>query len=826
MKRITIFLMLSVAVCSICYSQKLFIYNEYSEKNYLHEIDSLVIVKYRKNVTESDKLRISRLVNPNHSIKNYQIDREIILIDKKTHPDFENLKKDKSTIYISKSLMNDDGTLQIPTDKVLVKMKPQYNLDEILKNLHVEYEQYRRLGNDDYSYLITLDNGGSIEVANKLYESGYFVYAQPSFTRLQGLLNEFYNSQWGLNNTGQNGGTSGIDIKANQAWNITTGSNNIKVAVVDQGVDLNHPDLSANLLLGYDATDGVLGGVNGACLSYDAHGTACAGIIAAIDNTIGTKGVAPYCRIIPVRVTYSEYSSYYQQYIEIWDDDWKVDAINYAWDNAGADIISCSWKSSTVAALTNEINAAITQGRNGKGCVVVFASGNNSASSVSYPASLSNVIAVGANTRNGQWASFSNYGTALDVVAPGVDIYTTDIQGSAGYNTSNGTAGNYSATFGGTSAACPHVAGIAALILSVYPNLTQAQVRQAIESTCTKLSGYSFSTNSSHPNGTWNNQVGHGLVNAHAAVNSVLPTISGADYLCPNSNGTYTISNKPSDATVTWTYNNISLNSANNTTSSSAVFHYGNPGSTAYLHAEGTIYPPIDYYNAWIQATLNLSNGTSFTLPRKYIKEKGLVRGVYQQYPAEERTFGTSNLYSTPDYRNISIALFSDPSITYSWTIENYTKKVTSNNPDLSVSDNGRYVNFSHSYDNSYRLTVSTVYCGASHSSIHTFTPVVSGGSGSGGGGGCMFSYRPGDGTLEVSFETAVLQQTYSTAAISKTKLSYAVQLYNITGSLVKEGRTSGETVIWDLSSLPDGVYILSVKDGNNEIYNKKFLKN
>ena len=103
--------------------------------------------------------------------------------------------------------------------------------------------------------------------------------------------------------------------------------------------------------------------------------------------------------------------------------------------------------------MTSEINAATTKGRNGKGCVVVVSSGNNNATSVGYPASLSNVIAVGANTNNGQRASYSNYGLNLDVVATGVAIYTTDIQGSAGYNTASGTACDYNASFGGTSAA-------------------------------------------------------------------------------------------------------------------------------------------------------------------------------------------------------------------------------------------------------------------------------------------------------------------------------------------------------------------------------------
>ena len=140
--------------------------------------------------------------------------------------------------------------------------------------------------------------------------------------------------------------------------------------------------------------------------------------------------------------------------------------------------------------------------------VVVFAAGNYNIPTVDYPASCSpDILVVGSIDSANKRSSFSSYGTCVDVVAPGTDIWST---------LPNNQTGNMS----GTSMAAPHVAGLAALLISVNPNLTGKEVVDIIERTAQKVGGYSYSTTSNRPNGTWNNEMGYGLCNAFAAVST------------------------------------------------------------------------------------------------------------------------------------------------------------------------------------------------------------------------------------------------------------------------------------------------------------------
>ena len=293
-----------------------------------------------------------------------------------------------------------------------------------------------------------------------------------------------------------------------------------------------HPDLQANILPGYDASGNNSNG--DPVWSSDNHGTPCAGIIGAVkDNGIGISGIAPSCKIIPIHTSNITGGL---------PSDYATNSIDWAWRN-GADVISNSWRVPPYTPLTTAINNAVSNGRGGKGCVVVFASGNDN-SSVNYPASLSNVIAVGAMSPCGERKSpgscdnenwGSNYGNELDIMAPGVLVPTTDRTGSNGYNpnipihtrnvpasktpkrTTDYTDRDYTVWFNGTSSAAPHLAGVAALILSINPTLTQNEVRNILEQTAQKIRTdlYTYSSTSGRPNGIWNSQMGYGLVDAY-----------------------------------------------------------------------------------------------------------------------------------------------------------------------------------------------------------------------------------------------------------------------------------------------------------------------
>lgn len=186
-----------------------------------------------------------------------------------------------------------DGTKQIAKGEANIKLKPNVNIQDVIKDLDFGFEPNSLIEN---LYLISsksLSTYDLFKTIDKLQADNRIEYIEPNFIRLLAphTNDPLYSSQWSVNNQGYYGGVIDADMDVEEAWSYTTG-NDIKVAIIDEGVDLNHPDLMANLLLGYDATGGNSnGGPN--ITTDDSHGTACAGIVAAVgNNNLGVAGIA------------------------------------------------------------------------------------------------------------------------------------------------------------------------------------------------------------------------------------------------------------------------------------------------------------------------------------------------------------------------------------------------------------------------------------------------------------------------------------------------------------------------------------------------------
>jgi subtilisin family serine protease len=286
----------------------------------------------------------------------------------------------------------------------------------------------------------------------------------------------YWSNQWGMR-----------IIQADMAWDIHKGSTSVIVAIVDTGIDYTHNDLSSHYLsLGYDW-------VNSDNDPKDDHwhGTHCAGIAAAImDNGVGVVGVAQVS-IMAEKVLNAGGSGTWEAVAQ---------GITHAAD-AGADVISLSLGGTGYSSV---VESACTYAWN-KGCIIVAAAGNNNSPTLFYPAAYSTVISVAATNINDGKASYSNYGDWIELSAPGGDGSTSEWIFSTYPN--NGYAWAQ-----GTSMACPHVSGLAALVWSYDPNLTNQQLRDHLHNTADDL-------------GTpgKDQYFGYGRINAYRALNELGP---------------------------------------------------------------------------------------------------------------------------------------------------------------------------------------------------------------------------------------------------------------------------------------------------------------
>ncbi len=365
---------------------------------------------------------------------------------------------------------------QVPGE-ILVKFRPAartVDRESARSQARVQSRQQFRTGAEHW----ILEPGESTEEAlARLRSDPNVLYAEPNYlvAAFRTPNDPRYGEQYGLRNVGQSGGTAGADIRAESAWDVTTGSPSVVVAVIDTGCDYTHPDLAANIWSnpGEIAGNGVDDDGNGFIddvrgwdfVNHDndpmddaGHGTHVSGTIGAVsDNGLGVAGVAWQVRLMPLKFLGAGGSGTTAD---------AIAAIEYA-TLMHADIMSNSWGGGGFSqALLEAIQAA-----DAADILFVAAAGNNASNTDAftvYPAGydVPNILSVAATDRNDQLAGFSNFGVAtVDLGAPGVDVLSTMRGASYGL-------------LSGTSMATPHVSGVAALVRALAPGIDVPHLRQ------------------------------------------------------------------------------------------------------------------------------------------------------------------------------------------------------------------------------------------------------------------------------------------------------------------------------------------------------------
>ena len=326
-------------------------------------------------------------------------------------------------------------------------------------------------------------------------------------------------------------------IGAPQGWDLSHGSASVVIAIVDTGCDLNHEDLAAKYVPVADRRD-VVAGTNTPNDDFG-HGTCCASLAAAATNNgLGAAGVGWNCRVMPIKLLQS---GFINSEADI------VSAIDWARTH-GANVVSMSWFWTGGTSNADTAFAAAAAAN-----VVLVAASGNFNGPIIWPARNPHIMAIGASDKSDHRKSpaspdgecwGSNFGPEQSVIAPGVLCWAANnTNGGASFNNNNGGPMNwacvnypssgtadekYVALMNGTSAATPHVAGLAGLLLSVDSGLSNTQVRNIIEQTADKTGGYAYANDGLHLNGTWHQEPGYGRINVFRALNVLFAHVATA----------------------------------------------------------------------------------------------------------------------------------------------------------------------------------------------------------------------------------------------------------------------------------------------------------
>ncbi len=408
------------------------------------------------------------------------------------------LKTSKSLGNSSTIVQNEHGnTLEI-TDKLIVSYS-DINVKAKIENFY-ELKFIKVLTNSMYLYQVENQNL-TLQKANEIYEEDGIEFSHPDFLRVKKVRaitkDPHADLLWHLKDEFHYN-NAGVNIVP--AWKYTKGEG-VKVAIYDEGIDINHVELKENVYAFANYND------EGTNLPYSAnenswHGTAVAGILAASENNRGGVGIAPKVSLYAVRYSNDSISK-------------DVEAFKWLMSE-GVSVINNSWGTyAQLDAYSNIFRELATKGRDGKGIILIFASGNENqnldAKDIHDESESPYVFSVAASTEKNLIADYSNYGSSIDFTAPGGSsksgLFTIDATGSKGYNDSS-----FNYNFVGTSGSAPIVSGTVALMLAANPSLTRTDIYKILKNTSSKLGNYSYDENGH--NIYW----GYGKINAGRAV--------------------------------------------------------------------------------------------------------------------------------------------------------------------------------------------------------------------------------------------------------------------------------------------------------------------